>query len=578
MSTTLISPAGRAALRRAHARFGAPLRAVLRAVAAAADDARRDAQAARAEPGASGARAEVLGLRLRLLSLGDCSGGGGDSGEEEEGQAGEEAGWQEDGPEMAAAQWVAEELQEALLAQMLIHPEYEVRLAALVEARHLLRLPPSSVDDGVPPVAQAALPEVEDLGEIGEIEVPRLRPAACTALLLALGAMVDTEAQRACTLHALQLLCDAPAALLAPLRARLWRGARARLAASRDSELRALALRLAAACSVACAAAEAEEWVELLGAAGAADQSLCLRLAAASALGSSALLDDEIASGRGGRGGKERAAGEEGEAVDAAAAAVAARRSLRAWLLALRALDDDDDDVREAAAACLSPRLAPGRFGLHHSVLLQLGWQAVAQRFAPALPAPAPAAADLLDVLMVRLVGAPLGADAVAMRDAMPTPEALGGGSGGDSRSKGEDGGSGGAGGGEGGGGEGDCGGVANFRRVLFDKERDNFYEEPVQQAQLSATLLRAALSRIAAPHAAAAAARWQGTLLARKGSATRDSSAPLLGGGAEAFLWETRIALALWAVAPTEQDPACGAAWPLEDPPLAVVELLGPP
>ena len=53
-------------------------------------------------------------------------------------------------------------------------------------------------------------------------------------------------------------------------------------------------------------------------------------------------------------------------------------------------------------------------------------------------------------------------------------------------------------------------------------------------------------------------------------------SSAPLLGGGAEAFLWETRIALALWAVAPTEQDPACGAAWPLEDPPLAVVELLG--
>ena len=119
---------------------------------------------------------------------------------------------------------------------------------------------------------------------------------------------------------------------------------------------------------------------------------------------------------------------------------------------------------------------------------------------------------------------------------------------------------------------------MANFRRVLFDKERDNFYEEPVQQAQLSATLLRAALSRIAAPHAAAAAARWQGTLLARKGSATRDSSAPLLGGGAEAFLWETRIALALWAVAPTEEDPACGAAWPLEDPPLAVVELLGPP
>ena len=184
----------------------------------------------------------------------------------------------------------------------------------------------------------------------------------------------------------------------------------------------------------------------------------------------------------------------------------------------------------------------------------------------------APAAADLLDMLMVRLVGAPLGADAVAMRDAMPTPEALGGGSRDDGPSKGEGGGNGGAGGGEGGG-----GGVANFHRVLFDKERDNFYEEPVQQAQLSATLLRSALSRTAAPHAAAAAARWHGTLLARQGAATRDSSAPLLGGGAEAFLWETRIALALWAVAPPEQDPACGAAWPLEDPPLAVAELLGP-
>ena len=583
MRTTHISPTGRAALRRAQARYGAPLRAVLRAVAAAAHEARRDTQAARAEPGASGARAEVLGLRLRLLSLGDCSGGGGESGEEEEGQAGEEAGWQEEGPEAVAAQRAAEELQEAMLAQMLVHPEYEVRLAALVEARHLLRLAPSSVDDGVPPVAQAALPEVEEIGEIGEIGgigVPRLRPAACTALLLALGAMVDVEAQRACALHALQLLCDAPAALLAPLRARLWRGARARLATSRDSELRALALRLAAACSAACATAEAEEWVELLGAAGAADQPLCLRLAAASALGSSALLNDEIASGEGGKGEKERAAGREGEAGDAATAAagvVAAQRSLRAWLLALRALDDDDDDVREAAAACLSPRLAPGRFGLHHSVLLQLGWQAVAQRFAPALPAPAPAAADLLDALMVRLVGAPLGADAVAMRDAMPTPEALGGGSGGDGRSKGENGGSGGAGGGEGSGGEGGGGGVANFHRVLFDKERDNFYEEPVQQAQLSATLLRAALSRTAAPHAAAAAARWHGTLLARQGSATRDSSAPLLGGGPEAFLWETRIALALWAVAPTEQEPACGAAWPLEDPPLATAELLGP-
>ena len=110
--------------------------------------------------------------------------------------------------------------------------------------------------------------------------------------------------------------------------------------------------------------------------------------------------------------------------------------------------------MREAAAARLSPRLAPGRFGLHHAVLLQLGWQAVAQRFAPAPPAPAPAAAELLDALMVRLVGAPLRADAAAMREAMPTPEALAGGSGGDARSQGE-GGGGEGGGGEGGGGEG---------------------------------------------------------------------------------------------------------------------------
>ena len=154
----------------------------------------------------------------------------------------------------------------------------------------------------------------------------------------------------------------------------------------------------------------------------------------------------------------------------------------------------------------------------------------------------------------------------------MPTPEALAGGSGGDGRSKGDGGGR------EGGGGEGGGGDVANFHRVLFDKERDNFYEEPVQQAQLSATLLRAALSRAAPPHAAAAAARWHGALLARKGLATRDCSVPLLGGGDEAFLWETRIALALWAVAPTEQGSACGAAWPLEDPPLAVAELLHGP
>ena len=110
---------------------------------------------------------------------------------------------------------------------------------------------------------------------------------------------------------------------------------------------------------------------------------------------------------------------------------------------------------------------------------------------------------------------------------------------------------------------------MANFHRFLFDKEKDNFYEEPVQQAQLSASLLRGALSR-AAPHAAAAAARWRGVLLAKQRSATRDSSAPLLGGGPEAFLWESRVALALWAVAPTEQQ-----AWPLEDPPLAVAELL---
>ena len=153
-----------------------------------------------------------------------------------------------------------------------------------------------------------------------------------------------------------------------------------------------------------------------------------------------------------------------------------------------------------------------------------------------------------------------------------------GGGEGGGCEGGGSEGGGGEGGGGEGGGGEGDGGDVANFHRVLFDKERDNFYEEPVQQAQLSATLLRAALSRAAPQHAAAAAARWHGALLASKGLATRDSSVPLLGGGDEAFLWETRIALALWAVAPTEQGSACGAAWPLEDPPLAVAELLHGP
>ena len=41
------------------------------------------------------------------------------------------------------------------------------------------------------------LPEVEEPGEVGEVEVPMLRPGACTAILHALGAMVDAEAQRA---------------------------------------------------------------------------------------------------------------------------------------------------------------------------------------------------------------------------------------------------------------------------------------------------------------------------------------------------------------------------------------------
>jgi hypothetical protein len=50
---------------------------------------------------------------------------------------------------------------------------------------------------------------------------------------------------------------------------------------------------------------------------------------------------------------------------------------LRAWLLALDALEDDDDDVRAAMAALLSPILAPaagadgaiGYLGLHEAVL-----------------------------------------------------------------------------------------------------------------------------------------------------------------------------------------------------------------
>lgn len=52
--------------------------------------------------------------------------------------------------------------------------------------------------------------------------------------------------------------------------------------------------------------------------------------------------------------------------------------------MALEAIEDDEEDVRQAIGRQLSPILAPGAIGLHHSVLLQLGWCWLVTRFSDA--------------------------------------------------------------------------------------------------------------------------------------------------------------------------------------------------
>ena len=166
----------------------------------------------------------------------------------------------------------------------------------------------------------------------------------------------------------------------------------------------------------------------------------------------------------------------------------------------------------------------------------------------------------MLDALLARVVGAPLlQVDAAGMAAAMQLPAGL---------ADGSDGG----------------GGVAasSGERQLFEREADNFHEEPLQQAHLGAYLLRAALRRSKHPVATQAAARWAEALRARRRGAARDAAASPLGTSRHAaspgvFLWESRIELALWALDIDWSDPDReeGDGWPSEEPPLAFAELL---
>mmetsp|Transcript_22983 Transcript_22983/g.70379 ORF Transcript_22983/g.70379 Transcript_22983/m.70379 type:complete len:1811 (+) Transcript_22983:138-5570(+) len=73
---------------------------------------------------------------------------------------------------------------------------------------------------------------------------------------------------------------------------------------------------------------------------------------------------------------------------------------LRAWLIALRALEDDSENVRRAMACATSPLLADGSIQLHPSAVVRLAWRRLASTFATSV--------DVADELMRRIVGVPL--------------------------------------------------------------------------------------------------------------------------------------------------------------------------
>ena len=81
------------------------------------------------------------------------------------------------------------------------------------------------------------------------------------------------------------------------------------------------------------------------------------------------------------------------------------------------------------------------------------------------------------------------------------------------------------------------------------------------------ASLLRAALRHASppAPRAAAAVAAWAEALREKRRTAVRDPDASPLGadghaGSPEVFLWESRVALALWALEPAGEPGAADA------------------
>ena len=200
--------------------------------------------------------------------------------------------------------------------------------------------------------------------------------------------------------------------------------------------------------------------------------------------------------------------------------------ALRASLLALRALDDDDDDVRAAAAACLSPLVAPGRFGLHAAAVLQRGWRAAAAAFADD--------DAMADALFARIAGAPLGAPPVV--EEAEADEAEG--------------------------------------RALFAKEADNFHEEPLQQAQLAAALLRPLLLKRAGSEerrrgGGAGGKELSAALKAERAAPPQALRAP----AADAFLRRRRLRLA--RARSSEEGEGDEEDGEDDEPPLGVAEVL---
>jgi len=388
------------------------------------------------------------------------------------------------------------------LLRMVDDPHYEVRLTALLLCRHYCGLMPSDIDDGVPIHDALPLP-----GHIVEEET--ISPMACARLFRALVPLAASERQRSCLLHVLQLLND-----LLPIvgdmkqdvSVTLWHTAEDYARKSRDVEVIALSLQLSTLCSETSHITEARDdkaldaWVERMSSASEGSQPVLLRLAAVNAIGSSAIIRETMLN----------------SSVEPLPSGLS--RRFRVCLLALNLLDDDDDDVRSAMARRLAPLVSPGGMGVHASLVLQLGWGHLATRF--------PRTDALLDELMQRLVGLKFFVPVDERATLYDTTEEVEG------------------------------------ERILFAKEADNFYEEPLQQAQLAANLMHYVLG-IRADEVAlqAEVAVWMTALQQKLSGLSNDRHFS----STENFVRDSQLRLALWAL--SKENGNC----PTQDPLLSL-------